>query len=119
MPDWRAPLVKEKSVIISLMCACLVLSLVGIFSNHWIYYDGEEGVANWSLRERSTEASDGEESSESYAESMNWSCSFAEEYREDLEDGSGWASEEFVLIFEEICEDTTICLLYTSPSPRD
>tara|TARA_B100001142_G_scaffold61606_1_gene60739 strand:+ start:1207 stop:2139 length:933 start_codon:yes stop_codon:yes gene_type:complete len=108
MPDWRAPLVKEKSVIISLMCACLVLSLVGIFSNHWIYYDGEEGVANWSLRERSTEASDGEESSESYAESMNWSCSFAEEYREDLEDGSGWASEEFVLIFEEICEDTTI-----------
>ena len=108
MPDWRAPLVKEKSVIISLMCACLVLSLVGIFSNHWLYYEAEDGVANWSLRERSVEASNGNESSESYAEAMNWSCSYAEEYREDLEDGSGWASEEFVLVFEEICEDTTI-----------
>lgn len=108
MPDWRAPLVKEKSVIISLMCACLVLSLVGIFSNHWMYYEAEDGVANWSLRERSAEASDGEEASESYAESMNWWCSSAEEYREDLEDGSDWHSEEFVLIYEEICEDFTI-----------
>lgn len=108
MPDWRAPLVKEKSVIISLMCACLVLSLVGIFSNHWMYYEDEEGVANWSLRELAVETSDGEEASESYAESMNWSCSFAEELREDLEDGSGWVDEEFVLIYEEICEDDTI-----------
>lgn len=110
MPDWRAPLVKEKSVIISLMCACLVLSLVGIFSNHWIYYEFDEGVSTWSLRERGAEYLDGsnESWSESNAETMDWSCSSAEEYRGDLEDGSGWVNEEIVLIYEEICEEYTI-----------
>ena len=109
MPDWRSPLVKEKSVIISLMCACLVLSLVGIFSNHWIYYEFDEGVSTWSLRERGVEYLDGsnEAWSESNAETMNWSCSSAEEYRGDPERW-GHLGEEFVLMFEEFCEEYTI-----------
>ena len=108
MPDWRVPLVKEKSTIMALMCACLVLSLVGIFSNHWLYEDNDVGVVNLSLRERVWETSDGEGASESYAESMNWTCSFAEEERRALEEGVGWASEEWALTFEGLCEDYTI-----------
>ena len=106
MPDWQDPLVKDKSVIISLMCACLVLSLVGIFSNHWMHYEVEEDAVTWSLKgSRAVDGQD-EDWSETYAEAMNWSCSFAEEMRGDLEDGR--ASEEIVLMFEEICEEYTI-----------
>ena len=106
MPDWQDPLVKNKSVIISLMCACLVLSLVGIFSNHWMHYEVEEDAVTWSLKgSRAVDGQD-EDWSETYAEAMNWSCSFAEEMRGDLEDGR--ASEEIVLMFEEICEEYTI-----------
>ena len=106
MPDWQDPLVTDKSVIISLMCACLVLSLVGIFSNHWMHYEVEEDAVTWSLKgSRAVDGQD-EDWSETYAETMNWSCSFAEEMRGDLEDGR--ASEEIVLMFEEICEEYTI-----------
>jgi hypothetical protein len=110
MPDWRVPLVKEKSTIMALVCVCLVLSLVGIFSNHWMYYEDEETstVLTWSLRERASETSVGEEVSQSYAESMDGTCSLAEGYREDLEDGSSWVDEEWVLFWEEMCEDITI-----------
>tara|TARA_Y100000766_G_scaffold233023_1_gene207595 strand:+ start:110 stop:1051 length:942 start_codon:yes stop_codon:yes gene_type:complete len=111
MPDWRVPLVKEKSTIMALMCACLVLSLVGVFSNHWMVIENVDREGRSSLRAQEVEYLNGtyEDWSEAYAESMNTTCSLAEEYRIELENGEVfWPDEEWVLMWEEFCEEYTI-----------